>query len=320
MLGPWAEAEEGERGMHRAMRRALDAWPEAAREIGDAGGRDAGYRESGSVLVASRPEHLGMVRRRLATLTAWGEPVAWASGEDLRDLEPGLGPAVTGGVDLPAEHQVEPRALLGALADACAAAGVRRVGGSVTALLGRPVDGVRLEDGARIRAGRVVLAAGRAAARLAGRAAIRPVKGQILRLRATPTAPIPVRRMVRTPSVYLAPRDGELVVGATSEERADRRVTAVAVAELLREALRVVPEVAELELAEAAAGLRPAAPDGIPVVGIDPEDGLVWATGGHRHGILLAPLAAEAAVAAASGRAVPHWALPWSPERFPACG
>lgn len=320
MLGPWAEAEEGAHAMHLAMRRALDAWPAAAGAIADAGGRDAGYRRSGSVLVASRPEHVGAVRRRLAVLGSWGESFAWVGGGTVREIEPGLGPAVTGGVDMPDEHQVEPRALLGALSAACAACGVRMVTGSAAALTGRPVDGVRLEGGTRIRAGRVVLAAGRAAARLARRAAIRPVKGQILRLRATPRAPIPIERMVRTPSVYLAPRDGELVVGATSEERTDRRVSAVAVAHLLREALRAVPEVAELELAEASAGLRPAAPDGLPVVGLDGDDGLVWATGGYRHGILLAPIAAEAAVAAASGVPVPDWALPWSPERFPACG
>ncbi|WP_281412229.1 glycine oxidase ThiO [Miltoncostaea marina] len=320
MLGPWAEAEEGERPMHELMLRALAAWPATARELGAAAGADAGFRVTGAVLAAARPEHVGVVRRRLATLASWGEPFGWLPGGRLRAVEPGLGPAVAGGADLPDEHQVEPRALLRALGAACEAAGVERVAGAARALLGRPVRGVRLEDGRELRAGRVVLAAGRAAGRLASRVPIRPVKGQVLRLRATAGAPLPVARTVRTPSVYLAPRDGELVVGATSEERSDRTVTAVAVADLLREALRVVPEVAELELAEAAAGLRPATPDGHPALGADPDDGLVWAAGGHRHGILLAPLAAEAAVAAAAGGPLPAWASPFAPERFPACG
>jgi glycine oxidase len=113
--------------------------------------------------------------------------------------------------------------------------------------------------------------------------------------------------MVRTPSVYLAPRDGELVVGATMEEGADARVTAGGVAGLLVEALRAVPEIAELDLVETAAGVRPATPDGRPVIGIDPDDGVVWAAGGFRHGVLLTPIAAEAAAALATGRPAPEW-------------
>src|SRR5690606_31332538 len=143
-----------------------------------------------------------------------------------------------------------------------------------------------------VRAERVVLAAGWGAARLSDRVPVRAVKGQILRLRAPAGRELPIRRTVRSPAVYLAPRDGELVVGATMEERADAVVTAGAVADLLEEARHAVPEVDELEFAEAAAGRRPTTPDGLPALGPDPEDGLVWAAGGHRHGVLLTPLAA----------------------------
>ena len=79
-----------------------------------------------------------------------------------------------------------------------------------------------------VAARRVVLAAGWDAGALAGRVPVRPVKGQIMRLRPAAGAPLPIARTVRTPSVYLAPRDGEVVVGATSEERSDTTVTAEA--------------------------------------------------------------------------------------------
>ena len=95
--------------------------------------------------------------------------------------------------------------------------------------------------------------------------------------------------------IYVVPRaDGRLVVGATVEELGfDTRVTAGGVHELLREAYRLLPEVAELELVETIAGLRPATPDNLPLIGPGAIDGLVLATGHFRNGILLAPLTGE---------------------------
>ena len=99
-------------------------------------------------------------------------------------------------------------------------------------------------------------------------------------------------------------RDGRLVVGATVEEMGfDTAVTAAGVHELLREAYRLLPEVAEMEWAGATAGLRPGTPDNLPLVGPGAIDGLVLATGHYRNGILLAPLAAESVVAALEGAA-----------------
>jgi len=146
---------------------------------------------------------------------------------------------------------------------------------------------------------------------------VRPVKGQVLRLAPRPGRDAPIARTVRTPAVYLVPRPGgEVVVGATVEEAADRTVTVGAVHDLLDEAVRVVPDVRELALIEAAAGRRPATPDGLPALGVDPEDGLVWAAGGYRHGILLAPLAAHAVARAAAGRPPEPALVPCAPTRF----
>ncbi|MEQ9337522.1 MAG: FAD-dependent oxidoreductase, partial [Miltoncostaeaceae bacterium] len=180
----------------------------------------------------------------------------------------------------------------------------------------RPV-GVRDADGEVHSARDVVIAAGHAAGKLASGAPVRPVKGQILRLRAAPGAAVPLARTVRTPDVYLAPRGDEVVVGATVEERADRHATAGAVADLLEDALRACPELRELELAEVGTGLRPATADGRPSVGRD-ADGLIHAVGGYRHGLLLAPLVAAAVVdLVARAGTVPAGPLaPFVPGRF----
>jgi glycine oxidase len=118
--------------------------------------------------------------------------------------------------------------------------------------------------------------------------------------------------------VYLVPRaSGEVVVGATMEERgADTTVTAGAVYDLLRAAVAVVPEVAELELSETMAGLRPGSPDNGPVLGAASTPGLFLATGHFRNGILLAPLSADALFDALSGSAIAGPAAAFSPHRF----
>jgi glycine oxidase len=103
--------------------------------------------------------------------------------------------------------------------------------------------------------------------------------------------------------VYVVAREsGEVVVGATVEERGfDESVTAGGAHELLREAYRVLPDIAELEFAAIEAGLRPATPDNAPIVGPAHEPGLILATGHHRNGVLLAPVTADAVAAMVSG-------------------
>jgi glycine oxidase len=131
------------------------------------------------------------------------------------------------------------------------------------------------------------------------------VKGQIVRLRPNPATVATgssssllnrtVRGLVQGSPVYLVPRcNGELVLGATQEEMgADTTVTAGGVWQLLRDARAIVPGITELELAEAAAGLRPGTPDNAPVLGPSSMPGLVLATGHFRAGVLLAPLTAD---------------------------
>jgi glycine oxidase len=177
-----------------------------------------------------------------------------------------------------------------------------------------------------VAARRVVVAAGAWACALDGIPAeaavpVRPVKGQLLRLR-DPGGPGLVGRVLRLGPVYLVPRpDGRYILGATVEEQGfDETVTAGAVWELLRDAIEVVPGLAELELEGALAGLRPGTPDNAPAVGPAAVPGLIWAVGHHRNGVLLAPLTADAVVAELAGEEPPPGLGALTPARFAKVG
>jgi glycine oxidase len=147
---------------------------------------------------------------------------------------------------------------------------------------------------------------------------VRPVKGQILELRVRGNMPEPVDRLVRTPRCYLVARgDGRVVLGATVEEQGfDTAVTADGVFRLLEAAWEVLPEVGELELVDARAGLRPGTPDNTPIVGPGEPDGLIWATGHWRNGVLLTPLTGEAVAGLLAGEPLPNDLRPVTPDRF----
>ena len=160
-----------------------------------------------------------------------------------------------------------------------------------------------------------MLAAGAAAGGLGVALPVRPVKGQVLRLR-DPDGPGLIDRTVRTLDAYLVPRaDGRYVLGATMEERGwDRTPTAGGVFELLRDMSEVVPGVLELELEAVLAGLRPATPDNLPALGY--ADGVLVAAGHHRNGILLAGLTGDLVAGLLAGDPLPDWAEPAAAGRL----
>lgn len=300
MLAPVGEASWGEERLLELALRSHALWPRFAHELALASGEDAGFLELGAVHVALDRDEAAGLQRRFELMQSYGLAADWMLPRDCRELEPGVSPGCVAGVHAPHEAAVDPRALVAALSEALTAAGGRIEIGEASDLLieDDAVAGVSTRDGAQLRARRVVVAAGSwsAGSWLPERARplIRPVKGQILTLAGDPDEPV-CERIVVSERVYLVPRsDGRLVVGATVEDQGfDTRVTAGGVYELLREAYRVLPDVAELELVETIAGLRPATPDNVPLVGPGAIDGLLLATGHFRNGILLAPLAAE---------------------------
>jgi glycine oxidase len=230
------------------------------------------------------------------------------------------------------DHQVDPRRLSSALLEACERAGValHRSRAERLVVRGGRAAGAELSDGTVLSAGQVVLAAGSYSGRLAGvpeevLPPVRPVKGQVLRLRMPepPTGGGPflsrtVRAVVRGTPLYLVPREtGELVIGATSEELGwDTTVTAGGVYELLRDAHELVPGITELPLAETCAGLRPTSPDNAPLLGPTALDGLHLATGHFRNGVLLTPVTGDAMAEVLTSGRLPEEARPFSPARF----
>jgi glycine oxidase len=328
MLAPVTEADFGEEANVALNLAGRERWPAFAAELAERSGVDIGYRESGALVLAVDRDDAEELRRLVTLQQELELETEWLSARDCRRLERGLSPRVRGGIAAPREAHVDPTAMLAALRACVDGAGGELVEGAAVEQVeyddrtGR-VAGLRLGGGGRIEAGAVVLAAGAWSGRLGGlpdvpTLPLRPVKGQVLTLRTPVGRPQLATRLVRTPRCYVVPRaDGRVVVGATMEEHGfDTRVTAEGVFRLLEAAREVLPDVDELELLSARAGLRPTMRDNRPAIGPSSVEGLLWATGHGRNGVLLAPLTAETVVSKLRGEPPPAEVRPFDPRRF----
>jgi glycine oxidase len=329
MLGPVGESVFGEQDLLNLNLHAVDRFPSFNAELERAAGRPTGLRTEGTLSVAYDNGDLAALDRLTEFRHSIGLVAERLDARECRRREPFLAPSTRGGVFAAGDLSVDNRRYLAALRSAAATAGVRtvraaaaQVGGGHVTLSGGGVLG----GPAELTAAHVVVAAGHATRDIDGvpetvRAAIRPVKGQILRLRHPTGMPHiltrTIRAIVQGHDLYLVPRaDGELVVGATQEERADRDVTAGAVHDLLRDATTAVPAASELIFAEAVAGLRPGTSDNGPVLGPVGDGRLIIAAGHYRNGIMLSAVTADAVAALLDGKdAHAAWA-PFRPGRF----
>jgi glycine oxidase len=304
MLAPVSEVEFGAGGRRLLALglRSAELWPRFAAELEAASDRRVGLSESGALLVAPDEDEARELERQIELRESLGMRVRRLRPSEARALEPALAPALRLALEVPGDRVVDPRVVVDALQRACVAAGVcvrEHTPVAELAVEGERVSGARLADGGRVAAERVVLAMGSWTRELAGVPAdcvvpVRPVKGQTLRLR-DPSGPGLLERPVRFAGSYLVPRfDGRYVLGGTVEELGfDDAATVLAVHELVRDAREIVPGVVELEIEELCVGLRPGTPDNLPAVGAGALDGLLWATGHFRNGILQAPLTAQ---------------------------
>ncbi len=301
MLAAGVETEPGELDLLQLNRRSQRAWPAFAAELEAASGRDIGYRDDGTLVVALT----GDDRRQLRFIHDYhrraGIAVTLLGGGAAREREPALNPRIPAAVWSPDDHQVDNRALTGALAEAATRAGARLIPD-------RKVDAIRVDNGRAtgavvagetVAADRVVLAAGAWCRTVGGLKPaalppVRPIKGQMLALQMDPASPL-LRHVVWAPGVYLVPRrDGRLLIGATVEEKGfDETITAGGQYALLDAAWRALPGIEELPIAETWVGFRPGSRDDAPILGPGPVEGLVYATGHHRNGILLTPVTAD---------------------------
>ena len=326
MLAPVGELTFGEPELLQLTLASAALYPEFVAELEAAGGESTAYTRQGALHVALDRDEAVQLRRVHDLQRSLGLEAEWLAPRQCRELEPGLTPSFNGGVFAAGEAAIDPRRLALALAAALTAAGGELMTGrEVVAGLfeGKRLAGVRTAGGEELRAERVVLANGAWSGTTEwlpehARPPVRPVKGEVLELCGRDGAPAPAERILASERVYLVPRhDGRLIVGATVEERGfDTTVSAGGILELLREAYRLLPDVAEMELVGSLAGLRPGTPDNLPLIGPGAIAGLVLATGHFRNGILLAPLTAVAIAAVLAGEPMPDQVAAANPARL----
>ncbi|HXH06844.1 MAG TPA: glycine oxidase ThiO [Vicinamibacterales bacterium] len=320
MLVPYIEARPDD-PLLRLGSASLALYDEFVARVAADAGMAVEYRRTGTLQVALDEGDIETLRAALDAQRTAGVASEWLDAEAARRLEPHLAPDVLAGLFVPAHGYVAAEALASALVAAASRFGARIEVGRVVRVERR--DGrlvARTAGDGRLEADRIVLAAGSwtALVEVDGERPlpIRPVRGQLLHL-AWPGEPM--ARIVWGPRCYLVPRlDGSLLVGATVEETGfDERATVAGVRDLIEAACEVVPEVWRAGFGGARAGLRPATPDHLPVIGPSRAvAGLVYATGHFRNGVLLAPLTAALVAGLLLDDREDELLAALSPERF----
>lgn len=323
MIAPVAEAGFDDPEGTAFGRASRERWPSFAEELQADAETPVAFEASGSLVVAIHRDDVEAMRRTFRFRESVGLPVEWLSGSEAREKEPTLTPRVSAAMWIPDDGQVDTRALLPALARACARRGVtlrEQTAVSRVAIEGDRVRGVETPGG-HLEADVVIVAAGAWSGGLAGIPAellppVRPVKGQILRLKRT--ADFALAHMVRGPWAYLLPKaDGTVVVGATQEEMGfDTQPTAGGLKNILEHGWEYVPSIYDLPVESIEVGLRPGTRDHRPVIGPTRIRGLVMATGHFRHGISLSPATADAVCEGVTTGRFPESVAAFSPDRF----
>ncbi|HEY5131208.1 MAG TPA: glycine oxidase ThiO [Bradyrhizobium sp.] len=325
MLAACVEAEPGEEALVALGRTSQAQWPDFATELERVTGISVDLRREGILMVALTADDQARLHHHLEFQRGLGLPLEWIGAAELRRREPHLGSTLAGAIYSPQDHQVDNRKLVTALRSAAEEAGAtiheyQSVRGIVIA--GERARGVTLADRTEVLADAVVLAAGAWSRTIEGvapalRPPVRPLKGQAIALQMDPAAPL-IRHVCWAPGVYMVPRnDGRLILGATVEEKGfDPNLTAGGVLALLEAAWRAVPAVEELPIAEMWVGHRPGSRDDAPILGPSAVPGLIYATGHHRNGILLAPVTANFIASAVVDGIVAPAIAPFGVDRF----
>ena len=266
-------------------------------DVEQSSGQKTGYRREGALEVFFGEGADARLARWLASVCPTGFEPQRLRAADLRQMESALAPDAAAGALFADEGSVDNRLLSAAVAEAARREGAElRAGAEVLRIVGAGgrAAGVETRQG-RFAARHIVLAAGSFTAQIQGAeryAPTIPARGQMAALR---PATMPLRRVVRGPS-YLVPRsDGRLLIGATVERAGfERAVTPAGIGRLLADAVRMVPALADAPIVETWCGFRPDTPDHLPILGPTDIEGLWFATGHFRNGILLAPATAQA--------------------------
>jgi glycine oxidase len=322
MIAPQAEAQSAGVFFDLCMagRRVFDATVD---RLTVESGVDPEYDPQGILYLALDESERDELIARARWHRECGATVEELSPAEARRLEPAISPATVHALHFPDNRRLDNRKLTQAYIAAAIAAGAEfRENSRVDAIAttgGRAI-GVVLDDGGRIDADLVIIAAGSWSHEIRGleqdRVRLFPVRGQILCFEARPRMLGPALFSLRG---YLVPRrDGRILAGSTMEEAGyDKSVTLAGIEKIARGAAAMAPAIGELRFREAWAGLRPATRDLLPVLGPSPSvPNVIWATGHYRSGILLSALTGETIADLVAGRKPPIDLAPFSAARF----
>jgi glycine oxidase len=319
MLAPQAEADTHDE-FFNLLCQSRDLYPDFARALREETGVDIELDLTGTLYLAFTEDDQRQIDKRYEWQAHAGLSVEKLTQTEVQMLEPCVAPNVRGALRFPLDIQVENRRLLSALANSVNQFGVHivsRINVESVKTERNRVNGVETSAGF-VACSTVVVAAGAWTSFTNLPLKIEPVRGQMVCLTAKPQV---TRHVIYSPRGYIVPRqDGRLLAGSTSEAAGfSKEVTAGGITTILKNALEIAPSVSTLPLADSWAGLRPRAADGLPVLGPCGEiDGLFYATGHYRNGILLAPITGELITEAIVRGVVPTALAPFSPDRFAA--
>ncbi len=295
VLAPYIEAHEHEALLALTVR-SLGLYDTFVSDAVEESGIAIEYRRCGTLEIAT--DSASRDRLKASAAQHGSETMQWMDGAEARRLEPVLPDSIVGALHVPQHGYVVVPALTDALVWSALRHGAQleaahrvtgvRTSGSMMSVL--------TEDGTVWPAEQVVIAAGSWSGLVdieeAPRAAVHPIRGQLLHLRWDGTPPA---HIIWGPDCYVVPwENGTVLVGATVEDVGfDERATADGVHRLLTAVCRLLPGASRASFTEVRAGLRPATADGLPFIGRSPSrHNLIYATGHFRNGILLAPLTA----------------------------
>ena len=331
MLAPQAEADGDDDFFHLACR-SRDMYPAFAAALRNETGIDIELETTGTLYLAFTEEDVHDVDKRYEWQVKAGLAIEKLGPAEAENLEPSIAPGVRAVLKFPLDMQVENRRLISALAAANEILGVPlaietsvrsvqidrgRVAGVETSRGFVSTDNVVIAGGAwssllRVSHHKDQLPQDKGFCNLR----IEPVRGQMLSFDARP--PI-ARHVVYSPRGYIVPRnDGRLLAGTTTEHVGfDKRTTDEGLGSIFSAAKEIAPAVASLRVTASWAGLRPRAPDSLPVLGPCAEiEGVFYATGHYRNGILLAPVTGELIAGAIVDHVVGPPLNSFSPDRF----
>ena len=304
MLAPAFEAA-AEEGVHPSLfelcMEGAEIWKSFAPRLQALTGRTLDYGDPGAIACAYTQEQGEHLFKVASACESRGVPHTRLETLEAQKLEPALSNDLLGALELPTDQQVDNWAVLEGLGVALERAGVEvRSGAGVSALDGHS-SAFRLDAAPGQEFDRVVWAIGESARSkliyegeeisLAEDGAVLPVKGQMLSISPSNTAP---KRVLRFGSGYVAPKASRIVIGSTSEWGRDGTDVELDVIDLLRRnAAQICPVLAQGQITQIWAGVRPGTPDHAPLIGKTALDGVYIATGHYRNGILLGPITGE---------------------------